>query len=162
MLIILKKLLTKPSILSITRNDNSTTWSKLHKGLETHDLAHYAVESCLKFKHAFYGIINQGYQISDFELPKNKRPFAVRPENLHQEAIVTEHIVNLLEVELLNSGLNTHFIKVLKLILKNNSLYFPKGLTPNKLDEIRGIYHNLYNQWMSLNNNEELTINFKP
>ena len=65
--ITLKKMLTKPSILSITRNDGSTTWSKLHRGLETHDLAHYAVESTLRFSKAFYGIINEGYNISDFE-----------------------------------------------------------------------------------------------
>jgi hypothetical protein len=65
--ITLKKMLTKPSILSSTRNDGSTTWSKLHRGLETHDLAHYAVESTLRFSKAFYGIINEGYNISDFE-----------------------------------------------------------------------------------------------
>ena len=40
MTITLKKMLTKPSIFSSTRNDGSTTWSKLHRGLETHDLAH--------------------------------------------------------------------------------------------------------------------------
>ena len=67
MTITLKKMLTKPSIHSITGNDGSKTWSKLHRGLETHDLAHYAVESTLLFSKAFYGIINEGDNINDFE-----------------------------------------------------------------------------------------------
>ena len=102
--IILKKSIKKSSVLTITRSDGSSTWSKLYKGLETHDLAHYAVEKTLCFKHAFYSIIDNGFNISDFAAPRQQRPFAVRSENLHTEAIVTEHIVNLLEVEFLNSG----------------------------------------------------------
>ena len=87
MIIKLKKMISKLSILTIVRNDNTSTWSKLHRGLETHDLAHYAVESTLKFKNAFYGLINEGYTVADFELPKDKRPFDIRPENLKPEAI---------------------------------------------------------------------------
>ena len=162
MTITLKKMVTKPSIITIVRKDGTSTWSKLHKGLETHDLAHYAVESTLNFTKAFYGIINEGSTITDFELPKEQRPFVVRPENLHPEALITEHIVNLLEVELLNSGYNDNFIKELDNILKTNSLVFPNNLNDDSLNKIRNVYHNLYNQWLILAEGEELNIDFKP
>ncbi len=162
MTITLKKMITKPSILTIVRNDGTSTWSKLHRGLETHDLAHYAVESALNFTKAFYGIINEGYKVSDFALPKEQRPFAVRPENLHPDALITEHIVNMLEIELLNSGYNDHFIEELESILKNNNLDFPHNLNDETLKEIRKVYHNLYNQWLVLTEGQELSIDFKP
>jgi len=158
--IALKKGIQKPSILTIYRSDGSLTWSKLHKGLETHDLAHYAVESTLKFTKAFYGIIDEGYTIQDFEAPKAQRKTAVQPEHLHPEALITEHIVNLLEVELLNSGLNTNFIEDLNSILQENDLTFPKALSFEVLLKIRETYHHLYNQWLILNENEELNISF--
>ncbi|PTM08884.1 MAG: hypothetical protein DA407_06990 [Bacteroidetes bacterium] len=162
MIITLKKMVNKPSILTIVRNDTTSTWSKLHRGLETHDLAHYAVESTLKFTKAFYGLINEGYTVADFELPKEQRPFALRPENLHPEAIITEHIVNMLEVELLNSGFNNKLIEELEVILKNNSFSIPENLNRNTLNIIRETYHKLYNQWLVLEDGQELNIKFMP
>lgn len=162
MTITLKKMLSKPSILTIVRNDHTSTWSKLHKGLETHDLAHYAVESTLKFTKAFYGLINEGYTVADFELPKSQRPHGVRPENLHPEALITEHIVNMLETELLNSGYNNKFIEELEVILKKNDLSLPKNLNEKTLNDIRKIYHDLYNRWLILSDGQELHLEFKP
>jgi hypothetical protein len=160
MKILLKKGLQKPSVLTIYRKDGSSTWSKLHRGLETHDLAHYAVESTLGFTNAFYGIINQGYTIQDFEAPKAIRPEAVKPENLYPEALITEHLVNLLEVELLNSGMNLMLLEDLKAILQQNNLPFPEHLNSDILEAIRSKYHTLYNQWWVLEDNEEIVIAF--
>jgi len=158
--ITLKKGIQKPSILSIYRTDGSLTWSKLHKGLETHDLAHYAVEKTLKFTNAFYGIIDEGYTIQDFEAPKAQRKIAVQPEHLHPEALITEHIVNLLEVELLNSGYNENFLKDLRKILTQNALPFLDSLTLDTLTHIRNLYHKLYNKWLVLDEDECLDITF--
>lgn len=156
--ITLKKGIQKPSVLTIYRTDGTLTWSKLHKGLETHDIAHYAVESTLGFTKAFYGIINDGYAIQDFEVPKVQRKDAVKPENLHPEALITEHIVNLLEVELLNSGFNDNFLEELKSILIQNTLPFPDNLNSDSLLKIRKAYHELYNEWLALNEGEELSL----
>ena len=155
-------MITKPSILTIVRNDNTSTWSKLHRGLETHDLAHYAVESILQFDNAFYGIINKGYNISDFELPKDKRPKDVQPQHMHENALITEHIVNLLEVELMNSGFNSNFLEELTVILKNNNLNFPKLMNEASLEKIRTQYHQLVNEWLVLTEGQELILEFKP
>jgi len=161
MIIVLKKMIDKPSVLSITRSDGTTTWSKLHRGLETHDLAHYAVESTLRFDNAFYGLINRGFTVADFELPKEQRPKDVQPEHLHENALITEHVVNLLEVEFRNSGFNPNFLEDLSKILKKNALSYPKLLNTESLNQIRTTYHNLVNQWLALNENEILIINFK-
>jgi hypothetical protein len=162
MVIVLKKMNSKPSVLIITRSDGTTTWSKLHRGLETHDLAHYAVESTLQFNNAFYGLINKGFTVADFELPKEQRPKEVQPQHLHENAIITEHLVNLLEVELMNSGLNTNFLFDLSEILKKNALSFPKLLNTETLKQIRTTYHNLVNQWSNLEEGQELRIDFMP
>ena len=154
-----KKGIKKSSILTIYRSDGSSTWSKLHKGLETHDLAHFAVESTLGFTKAFYGIINEGYTIEDFIAPKEQRKNDVKPENLAAEALITEHVVNLLEVELLNSGFNENLLEDLKTILDENNLPFPNKLNKDSLTEIRNVYHDLYNKWMLLDDEETLHIN---
>ncbi len=153
-------MMQKPCVLSIQRTDGTLTWSKLYRGLETHDLAHYAVEFTLGFKLAFYGIIDKGYAISDFAIPKDQRPDAVKPENLAPEALITEYIVNLLETEHLNSGFNATFIEDLKIILKDNNLAFPVKLNTEALTNIRSVYHDLVNKWIGLNENEELNIIF--
>jgi len=156
----LKKSIEKPSVLTITRSDESITWSKLHKGLETHDLAHFSVEKTLLFTHAFYSIIDNGYNVGDFELPKAQRPSEVQPENLHAEALITEHIVNLLEIELLNTGLNLNFISDLKQILAENNLPFPEQLNTQSLEVVRTQYYSLVNQWLVLEHNETMHIDF--
>ncbi len=150
----------KPSVLTITRADGTSTWSKLHKGLETHDLAHFAVEKCLGFTKAFYGLINQGNRITDFELPRDQRPTAVTPENLDVEALVTEHIVNLLEIEHLNSGFNANFLTDLKIILDQNNLPFPNELNNDTLQSIKTMYQALVQQWLALTPDETLELNF--
>jgi hypothetical protein len=162
MTIVLKKMIVKPSVLTITRSDGTTTWSKLHRGLETHDLAHFAVESTLQFNNAFYGLINRGLTVADFELPKDQRPKEVQPEYLHENALITEHIVNLLEVEFRNSGFNANFLENLTEILAKNALSFPKLLNAESLNKIRMTYHNLVNQWLILEEGQELSVNFKP
>ncbi len=150
MKIIIHKKQGKASILTIVRDDGSSTWSKLYVGMETHDLCHFAVESILAFKNAFFGIINRGFEISDFELPKDQRPFEVQPANLHSEALITEHLVNLLEVELLNSGTNEDFLPQLEGILKENNLEKPSNIDENSLAKIRQCYHDLVAKWQQL------------
>jgi hypothetical protein len=158
--ITVKKSIEKSSVLNIRRSDGSTTWSKLHRGMETHDLAHYVVEKTLQFNYAFYSIIDKGFDISDFELPKDERPKDLQPKHLHPEALITEHIVNLLEIEFLNSGFNANFITDLKQILEDNHLPFPEQLNSETLEIIRAQYHNLVNQWRCLKSNEELSVAF--
>ena len=52
------------SVLTCTRPDGSTTWSKVSDYFPTHDLAHYAVETTLGISRGFYGLILEGWDIT--------------------------------------------------------------------------------------------------
>jgi len=160
MIIQLKKRIVKPTVLECIREDGSSTWSKLHQGTVSHDIAHYAVETVLGFTKAFYGIIASGFNIDDFELPKNERPEALKPSQLDASALQTEHIVNLLQVEFFNSGENQDFIAELTTILSENHIPFPENLNSKTLKSIRTLFSNLLQQWNSLDEGEFLELSF--
>lgn len=158
--LIFKKGKGKPDTISCTRADGSVTWTKLQRGMAYHDLAHYAVESTLGYQRAFYGLLAEGYDIGDFEKPREQRSPALIPANLPQEAIITEYMVNLLQTEYLNSGENPQFLKMLKEILADKDLIFPTALTPDKLVEMRTCFHGLANRWLALPPGESLSLTF--
>ena len=86
----------------------------------SHDLAHYVVETRLKFTKAFYGLLADGWDIQDFEKPRGERPQALLPENLPNEALYTEHLVNMLLVSLQSDGnLEFHFSTFGQIILEH-------------------------------------------
>lgn len=148
----LHKQFNKPTILKCIRADKSETWSKLHPNTEYHDLAHIAVEKSLGFKNAFYGLVSQGVNISDFELPENQKPEALKGPNLPKESLVTEHLVNLLTIEQFNTGDTIDFIAQTQTILKENNLPFPDNLTADTLTTIRTQFKHLISEWNNLEN----------
>src|SRR6185295_13549449 len=88
---------TKPKgtpVLTCTRDDGTSTYSKSAHGpfFGPHDLMHYAVETTLGFRDSFFGLIARGRTIASFNEPG-------AAANLPPEAILTEHIVNLLQQE---------------------------------------------------------------
>ena len=154
-----KKGKDKPSTLTCARDDGSNTWTKIHDNFEAHDLAHYAVETILGFDNAFYGLLAQGFNIEDFELPKNQRPNALIPSNLPVEALQTEHMVNLLMTEA-HENSSFDFIATLQQILDNDGIPFPEGLTPKSLDDIKNCFQKLMNDWNALKAGGTLDLTF--
>src|SRR6476659_9963737 len=69
----LKKHADGTSSLACTRADGSTTWQKNGDRTSTffplHDLTHFAVESTLRCKRGFYGLLAEGWNITDFGHP---------------------------------------------------------------------------------------------
>lgn len=153
-----KKSRNKPTVLHFKRTDGTTTWTKLKPGLEAHDLAHYVIETVLGYKNAFYGLINQGYEVGDFELPREQRPEALIPANIPLEAIQTEYIVNQLQTEYLSYGQSPDFMETLAAALKEKALPFPSALTLDRLEEIRVQFRALLFQWHTLKAEDELAL----
>jgi hypothetical protein len=93
---------SKPTLVSI-RADGTRTWGQLHAFFPEHDLTHFAVESVMQCRNAFFGLISQGWSIDDFALPgaAQRLPF---------EALWVENIVMLIERGGLQSAseLNEH------------------------------------------------------
>lgn len=69
----LKKNSDGSASLSCTRSDGSVTWQrqdgKLGRIFPLHDLTHFAVETLLGYTNAFYGLVADGWDISDFTSP---------------------------------------------------------------------------------------------
>jgi hypothetical protein len=92
----IKKNTDGTAALSCTRADGTVTWQRQQgaQGLffPRHDLTHYAVETVLGFRSAFYGLVASGWDISDFgpPWPRGRIP---------EEAGVVELIVGFLDAE---------------------------------------------------------------
>lgn len=150
LMVTLHKNTPKPIVLRCLRADASETWSRLHPNTEYHDLAHIAIEKSLDLKQSFFGLIAAGYNISDFELTEDEKPQLIKDIELSEEAIITEHMVNLLMVERFNDGQQEAFIPQLMTILDERTLEFPSYLTENNLALVRSAYNQLIAQWQEL------------
>ena len=69
----IKKNADGSAALSCTRADGTVTWQRQQgaQGLffPRHDLTHYAVETVLGYRRAFYGMVADGWNLSDFGAP---------------------------------------------------------------------------------------------
>src|SRR5258705_5601115 len=129
------KLTKNPSgdhVLSCKRNNGTITWKHVSNFFISHDICHYAVETVVPFKNAFFGMVAAGIDIENFDLPKDQRNF-----QLSEEATLAEHLVNLLTIEH-SQGKMENFLDIFSNIHDEHvgiSLY--KIITDKKLEEIR-------------------------
>jgi hypothetical protein len=95
LLIRIKRATDGSAALTCVRADGSVTWQRqmgrLGAFFPTHDLTHYAVETTLGYRQGFYGLIADGWEISDFETAKGDIP---------REAREAELVVGVFEMEL--------------------------------------------------------------
>src|SRR5881275_2584766 len=78
LLIRIKKKNDGSAALSCLRADGSVTWQR-QNGLQgrffpRHDLTHYAVETVLGHRRGFYGLVAEGWDLSDFGTPWPRGP----------------------------------------------------------------------------------------
>ena len=92
----IKKNTDGTSALSCTRADGSVTWQSNHgevgRFFPRHDLTHYAVETLLKHRRGFYGLVAEGWNMTDFGTPWPRGP-------LPADADPSELIVGFLDAE---------------------------------------------------------------
>ncbi len=156
----IRKEYNKPSILTCTREDGSTTYAKVHPNFEMHDIAHYVVEMTLAYKKAFYGLLCEGFNITDFQLPKEQRPEGVRPANLAPEALITEHLVMLLQTDMAQPLSKMDVLNQLTIILKENDLPFPDQLDQKMIDAMKLELHDLMKKWFEIPYGQSLHLEF--
>ncbi|MEP6700297.1 MAG: hypothetical protein ABJA85_03240 [Bacteroidota bacterium] len=146
----------KSHIISCRRNDGTVTWMQNSSFFITHDLCHYALETKLGLKKAFYGMLAAGTDINDFELPKDQRTF-----QLTEEAILAEQMVNLLTIEY-SQGRIENFVSMLNEIChRDTNLSKLPDIKTETLDEIRNLYNGLMNQWVLLPEEETMILKFE-
>lgn len=137
-----KKHKTKSATLSITRIDGTQTWSTKVGNLVPHDLCHFAVETILELENSFYGMLAQGADIQNFEIPnRGERPV------LSEESVWTEFVVNQFQSELFVGAFYEDFNAVLRATFQEKGLKKPTELTENHINQIRVLCRALVNQW---------------
>ncbi|MDQ6831263.1 MAG: hypothetical protein M3081_20570 [Gemmatimonadota bacterium] len=74
----IKKHTDGTATLSCTRRDGTTTWQRQRGALgqffPLHDLTHFAVESVLGYRRGFYGLVADGWEMTDFGTPWPRGP----------------------------------------------------------------------------------------
>lgn len=82
--------------LTCERADGSVTWQRQEGSIglvfPSHDLTHYAVETALEYDHGFFGLVADGWDLSDFSAPWSRGPIPA-------EALEVELIVGLLDMQ---------------------------------------------------------------
>lgn len=82
-------------VLRCTRDDGTVAWQKQERHgqfFALHDITHYVVETTLGLREAFFGLINQGWEIDDTTGKGSRGP-------LPPDAGTAEYIVGLLDAE---------------------------------------------------------------
>lgn len=144
-------------VLRCIRRDGSSTWQRYEhhsRFYSFHDLRHFAVETTLNCRSGFYGLIADGWDISDTggKGARGKPP---------SEALVVEHIVGLLEGEaagavapLTASEFNSQMSAMLASDLK-----LPH-FTDAQLASVRNRIQELHRQWTGIPAGSALELTF--
>lgn len=139
-------------LINCKRKDGTETWMKLSSFFVMHDLMHFDLESEFRFTTAFYGMIENGVAISDFELPKENRNFELTPE-----AIFAEHLVNLLLIEA-TQGVFENFEEEFAKAVKHETEYPKPDVV--KLDVVRKKFGLLTDKWNTFELGNSLELKF--
>ena len=147
----------KMNTLVCVRDDGSRTWIALNLP-PAHDLGHYAIETTLGFRNAFFGLLTQGWGIEDFGRPD---PLTGEKPTIPSEALQTEAIAGLLDMEQRSRHAPNYaeFDALLACACAGMGLPAP-ALTMAQLDAIRGRHTDLLHQWIALPEGETLNLSF--
>jgi len=160
LLIRIKKKTDGAAALSCVRADGTTTWQRqegqLGKFFPLHDLTHYAVESVLMFRQAFFGLVAGGWDISDFGTPKTRG-------RIPEEAGLAEMVVGFFDLERMtgelgsaeeyNERLATHY-------REHNIPPTTFQLSDEQVARIRQRRVDLFAKWHSLTPGDTLELTF--
>ena len=147
-------------VLTCVRANGSTTVQRTHgdsaKFFPFHDLAHFAVETALGHRLGFYGLVCDGWQLTDFTQPGTSK-------RLPSESVAVEALVGLFDGER-GSGVAwaaPEFNDSLSSYLKNSGRDFaPPALTETDLDRVRAEQARLAALWRELPIGETLVLSY--
>lgn len=153
--------------LTCVRHDGSTTWQRQQGShgavFPPHDLTHYAVETTLGYRHGFYGLIADGWNIEDFAKPWPRGP-------VPSEAQEVELIVGFFDTErrsitlMSEAEFNEHaerFVAAQRARKGASSLGIaPPRLTIAQIEAVRQCRADVLGRWGRLSAGETLELPF--
>jgi hypothetical protein len=126
----------------IERDDGTSTWSYTTPFFVEHDLLHFAVETTLGLRAAFWGLMNQGWEISSFE---ERQPGSPKAVQLPEEAYRAECLVGMIHVDWLEGPFPwPEFQRLVKESYGGEDI-----LSEDQLKAIRSLYGELLTRWRS-------------
>jgi hypothetical protein len=147
------------AVLSCIREDGSATWQRQYGRsagfFPLHDLTHFAIETELGLRHAFYGLVAEGWDIDE---TTGKCPRGPLPP----EAYAAERLVGLFDLERAGSA----FWSASDL---NEQCHgpaappgqrLPRSITEDDLARIRSRMSDLLAQWARLPFGDTLELSF--
>jgi hypothetical protein len=135
-------------VLRCTRQDGSVTWQKQMKHgahFALHDLTHYAVETALGYRHGFFGLIADGWEVEDTTGKGARGP-------LPAEAVEVERIVGLFDSERGSGMLWT---------AEEFNQFSPRALTAPDILRVRALRGALFQQWSAVASGQKLELKFE-
>jgi hypothetical protein len=161
----LKRHADSSASLTCTRRDGSVTWQRQHGPtalvMPAHDLTHFAVESTLGFRHGFYGLLADGWEITDFATPWPRGP-------IPDEALVVELIVGFFDAERRQGEVMTaeaFAVQAAQYVASREAVgkTIPQGLrrlSDDELERVRALRDALLSRWATVSASGELDLEF--
>lgn len=160
----LKKRAGGGSAFTLLRADGTSTWQRQERHaafFAHHDLEHFAVETALQLRGAFYGLVASGWDFEDFLPPYPRGP-------LPEEALWAETIVGMLDVERAQQTREASRMSAAELNAQVALKFdiddrIPPGVvTDAQLAEIRHRCDDLFARWHAVADGETLELPFSP
>lgn len=148
-------------MLRCERPDGSVTWQRLDGRqaafFPLHDLTHYAVETELGFRRGFYGLIAEGWDITETTGKSARGP-------LPDEAVTAERIVGAFDMQ--RAGGTPWpaeaFNEQAVLQATTGGGVPPRPFTDEELDRVRARILDLFSRWARVAPGGTLTLTFDP
>ncbi|HJQ11386.1 MAG TPA: hypothetical protein VJ840_10185 [Gemmatimonadaceae bacterium] len=159
LIIRIKKSADGRSALTCTRADGSTTWQSMKNAQASffprHDLTHYAVETVLGHRRGFYGLVAEGWDLTDFGSPWPRG-------RIPNEAVLSEMIVGLFDLERGNGELvqPSDVNNRLREFCSENGLPDPQPLSEEDLWRVRQKRGELFARWEAVKPGDAMELAF--
>ncbi len=147
------------TVLRCLRDDGSVTWQRNESQhalfFPIHDLMHYAVETELGFRHGFFGLIAEGWEIAETTGKTNRGA-------LPNEALEVEYLVSAFSAERASGTATTaaEFNDLAGTFARANETTPPRGLTDEGLARVRTRFDDLAVRWRTLAPGSTLQLPF--
>lgn len=153
----LKKGRDGPDSLACVREDGTSTWKRLQRGIAFHDLVHYAVESELSIAEGFFGLVESGWTMDGFAAAEER-------SNIPPSALWVEFVVNQFMTEGTSGGEygdEAAFHETLVRSMAKLGGAVPRKLDAEELARVRGRIVDVVGRWRSLPPGETLELPFE-
>lgn len=140
------------------RADGTCTGQKSSEFFVAHDLCHYIAETTLHLKRAFYGMISEGWDISDFGSPYPRGRF---PEDALPDLMMSEHCAGVLGYILRGQPeLAAEYRLQETILMGQDELPLAVSVSDEQWQMMQGQIAEAIEQWNALLNHETLILNF--